>query len=156
MAFKRDAIRSDDGAILGATKSPIDTESGSLLNRTAETTDRQQIEKDYKSDSSNEGGGISTGAFIPQDMTVKLVRADSANWEIFLSFLYSLTLTFFGIFMGAWISNKNVTTSLEKTATISLGVISIILIFAWGSIKFKQKKSQIRISNKILESYKEE
>jgi len=153
MAFKREKIASDEKILLHPTVSPIEEEDQKILNRTSETTDSQQVQFDYAEESSVEGGKVDTGALIPRDMTVKLVRSESANWEVFLTFLYTFTLTFFGIFLGSWITKNLDSTLLEKIATIALGVISVVLIFAWALIKHNQRKSQVKIPGKILESY---
>jgi hypothetical protein len=101
--------------------------------------------------------GVDTGALIPRDMTVRLVRADSANWEVFLQALYSLLLTFFGIFLGGWINDAGSSaprfTGLEKTATVIFGVLALVLIGAWVVLKIKQHKKNVKIPYEILRSF---
>jgi hypothetical protein len=99
--------------------------------------------------------GVDTGALIPKDMTVRLVRADSANWETFLSCLYSMLLTVFGLFLGAWVSDSQSTTPkftlLEKIATVSFGLIALVLIAAWIFLKVRQHRRGIKIPYELLQ-----
>jgi len=118
--------------------------------------------------------GFDTGALLPRDMTVRLVRADSAGWEIFLSTLWSITLTIFGIYMGAWISlggSKAVATgspaptstpvqdlppafgAFDKVACVAFGLISLVLIGAWGFIKFRQGRKTLKVPYELLQRY---
>jgi len=153
MAFKRENIENSYPDI-GQTSSPLDKEKNIDDFSKAKTSDSFQVTQSYNSDSKSSNGQVDTGAFIPKDMTVKLVRADSANWEIFLSSLYSLTLTLFGIFLGVWISDfeqgNNSFGVLEKTATLAFLILSIILIVVWILIKVKQRKSGVKIPQNLL------
>lgn len=122
--------------------------------------------------------GFNTGAFLPKDMTVRLVRADSAAWEIFLSVFWSITLTVFGIYLGAWISVSNQTTAagatapvggsgtmpqnmpvnltqpvfdtLNKIACIGFGIVSLILLGAWVVLKIKQNSESLKVPLDVL------
>lgn len=100
------------------------------------------------------GSGFDTGAFLPKDMTVRLVRADAAAWEIFISVLYSFVLTAFGIFLGSWITDAHSQqpkfTSLEKAAVIILGVIALILAGAWVVIKYRQGRRALKVPLSVL------
>ncbi len=106
MAFKRENIE-NSFSISGQTSSPLDNEKSTESFQESKTSDSYDVTQNYNSDSESTSGKVDTGAFIPRDMTVKLVRADSSNWEIFLSSFYSLTLTLFGIFLGVLISVTN-------------------------------------------------
>jgi hypothetical protein len=106
MAFKREYIENSIPN-LGITSSPLDTQRVQTDFNNSKTSDSFQVSKVYNSSSESTKGKINMGTVLPSDMTVKLVRADSANWEIFITSLYSLTLTFFGIFLGCWISDAN-------------------------------------------------
>lgn len=156
MAFKRENIENSYSKV-GLTSSPLDSEKGADDLRESRTYDSFEVTQNYNSDSKSSIGQVDTGAFIPKDMTVTLVRADSSNWEIFLSSLYSLTLTFFGIFLGSWISaaekgDKSFSV-LEKTATLFFLGISIILMVVWISIKVRQRKGGVKIPQNILNSF---
>lgn len=121
------------------------------------TGDVRQIQREYRNDAqSKKGEQIDTGALLPRDMTVKLVRAESANWETFLQLLYSITLTLFGLFLGSWVSstNSNVSfTSLEVVATLSFGVLSLGLIGIWIALKIRQSKQGIKVPYDILNQF---
>ncbi len=121
-----------------------------------ETSDFKQIERQYGSDAESGLGGVSTGAQIPQDMTVKLVRAEAANWETFLSVLYSITLTFFGLFLGAWVTSSSAGknwTSLEVVATVAFGLISSGLVITWVVIKIRQQRHGAVLPYDVLNKY---
>jgi len=158
MAFKRENIENSE-SMLGQTASPLDIEKSKEDHRDLRTSDSYEVTQNYNADSESTSGNVDTGAFIPKDMTVKLVRADSSNWEIFLSSLYSLTLTLFGIFLGVWISDTqqggNGFSILEKIATLSFLFISILLIIVWIIIKVKQKKRGVKIPQEILNTFRE-
>ncbi len=128
----------------GSTKSPLES-TEEKIQHSSETSDSLKALEDYQQDSKSIEGSINTGAFIPKDMTVKLVRADSANLDFLLSTLYSLCLTFFGLFLGAWLTDANNFTNLEKTATIILGLLSVVLVGVWISLKVRQQKSSVLI-----------
>lgn len=148
-----------------------DTQSGDLLrnetlipddtgardtSKSYETSDFRQIERQYGSDAESGQGGFSTGAQIPRDMTVKLVRAEAATWETFLSVLYSITLTLFGLFLGAWVTSSSAGknwTSLEVVATISFGLLSAGLIIAWVVIKIRQQRHGVVVPYDVLNTY---
>lgn len=125
-------------------------------SRSHETSDFRQVEKQYSSDAESGRGGFSTGALLPKDMTVKLVRAETANWETFLSVLYSLTLTLFGLFLGAWVTTSSAGkswTSLEAVATVAFGLLSAGLMTAWGVIKVRQQHQGVVVPYEILNTY---
>lgn len=125
-----------------------------------QTADVDQIQRQYQSDAeSKKEDRIDTGALLPKDMTVKLVRAEAANWETFLQVLYSTTLTLFGLFLGSWVSasSKNITfTSLEVVATLSFGVLSFCLIIVWIILKVKQAKQGVKIPYDVINRFGEE
>ena len=125
-----------------------------------QTADVDQIQRQYQSDAeSKKEDRIDTGALLPKDMTVKLVRAESANWETFLQVLYSITLTLFGLFLGSWVSasSKNIKfTSLEVVATLSFGVLSSGLIIVWIILKVKQAIQGIKIPYDVINRFGEE
>ena len=105
MAIKRYPDATNEEIDKGGTSVP----SG-LANRDqaglSQTADIDQIQSQYQGDAeSNKAEHFDVGALLPRDMTVKLVRAESANWETFLLCFYSLTLTLFGIFFGSRISS---------------------------------------------------
>jgi hypothetical protein len=122
-----------------------------------QTADMNQIQRQYQFDAeSKKEDRIDTGALLPKDMTVKLVRAESANWETFIQVLYSITLTLFGLFLGSWVSaaNTNVSfTSLEVVSTFSFGIISLVLIVVWSILKIMQSRQGIKIPYDILNKF---
>ena len=92
-------------------------------------------------------------------MTVKLIRADSANWEIFITAFNSLTLTIFGIFLGVWISDSKQTIKtfsfLEKVATLFFLFISLVLIIIWIVMKINQSKKGVKIPQEFLNKFED-
>ena len=148
MAFKREHIESTYFET-GQTSSPLDSNNVQDLIE-SKTLDSKQISESYEKDPQTNEKQLDTGAFIPKDLIVKLVRADSANWEIFLSSFYSITLTFFGIYLGSWLSiseqGNSSFTVLEKSATFFFLFISIILIVIWIIVKVRQKKRGVKIT----------
>lgn len=156
MAFKRVNIENSYSET-GQTSSPLDIEKSAADFQESKTSDSFKVTHNYDSGSQSTSGHVDTGAFIPKDMTVKLVRADSSNWEIFLSSLYAITLTLFGIFLGVWISDvqqgSNSFSILEKIATLFFLGISIILIIVWIIIKVKQKKGGVKIPQNLLDTF---
>ncbi len=95
--------------------------------------------------------GIATGAVLPIDLRIKLVRADSSIWDMFLSILFSITLTLFGVFLGACLTKEGSNpvqqiTPLERTAMWFFGGISGVLIAAWGLIKYFQLRKGYTVS----------
>lgn len=158
MAFERIKIESVSSEI-GETSSPLDNER--IVDNSYEdrTKDSFQINQQYQLDSETTKGKISTGAVIPSDMTVKLIRADSANWEIFITAFMNLMLTLFGIFLGAWISDSNNPNPkfsfLEKLSTLFFLLFSLILIIIWIVIKVKQSKKGVRIPHEFLNNFEE-
>ena len=125
-----------------------------------QTADINQIEAQYGRDAeSNKDDKFDTGALLPKDLTVKLVRSESANWETFLSVLYSIMLTLFGLFLGSWISsskNNIQFSSLESVATFSFGLLSIGLIVVWIVLKVKQQKHGIKVPYDLLNTLSED
>ena len=158
MAFKRENIE-NSFSNSGQTSSPLDNEKSTESIQKSRTSDSFEVTQIYNLNSESTSGKVDTGAIIPIDMTVKLVRADSSNWEMFLSSFYSLTLTLFGIFLGVWISDSqqgiNSFSILEKVATIFFLVISVILIIVWVIIKVRQRKRGVKIPQNILNNFGE-
>ena len=102
--------------------------------------------------------GFITGAVIPQDLTVKFVRADSALWEILLASASSLFLTLFGVFLGAWMSSAPAVPAsqgvpavaaafgiYERIACFSFGGFAIIALGIWGVLKWKQCRAGVTV-----------
>jgi hypothetical protein len=104
--------------------------------------------------------GFDTGALLPRDMTVRLVRADSAGWEIFLSALYSLVLAVFGVFLGAWITDAQSQTPrftfFDKFACVIIGCIALVLAGAWVCLKIKQGRATLRVPLDLLKAFDED
>lgn len=142
-----------------STHSPI-SPSMSGADKDYQTSDPTQIQRQYQSEAeSKKEDKIDTGALLPKDMTVKLVRAESANWETFLQVLYSITLTLFGLFLGSWVSASGSNlkfTSLEVVATLAFGIISAGLIIVWAIFKVRQSRQGIKIPYDILSRFGED
>jgi len=155
MPIYRDPVRITDGDKVGATSAPQDdnTKDGS---KEFTTLDAEQIHSQYENDArSGPTDTFKTGAMIPSDMSVRLVRAESANWETFLSLMYSLCLTMAGIFAGSWASTKDFST-LEKFATIGFFSIAGILILVWVRVKVRLQKGGVNIPMNALQTFKDE
>jgi len=103
--------------------------------------------------------GLQIGAVLPEDMTVKLVRAESADAEIFLSVLYTFVVGLFGIFLGGWIADSQQTQPVmavwTKVACVMFGLISLVLVAAWFYIKIKQRRKTVKIPYQLLSNYEE-
>lgn len=155
MAINRSNETQSGDLLRNETLIPEDTAARDT-SKAHETSDFREIEKQYNNDAESGRGGFNTGALIPRDMTVKLVRAESANWETFLSILYSLTLTIFGLFIGAWVTSSSAgksSTSLEIVATISFGALSGGLIIVWAVMKVRQQREGVVVPYEVLSTY---
>jgi hypothetical protein len=130
------------------------------LTEENQTADIYQVEAQYNRDAeSNNNDRFDTGALLPKDLTVRLVRSESANWETFLSVLYSITLTLFGLFLGSWLSSSAASvkfTSLESVATIAFGFLSLALIIVWIILKVKQQRHGIKVPYNLLNTLTED
>jgi hypothetical protein len=156
MAILRSADTTNDSNEIVATHAP-ESAIPNQYSKRHQTADINQIQKEYTTDAiSLSVARIDTGALIPRDMTVKLVRAEVANWETFLQCVYSITLTLFGLFLGALISTPddgNQMSNLEITATISFGVISFCLICLWIYLKVQQSNQGIKVPYEMLNQF---
>ena len=152
MAIRRSEIQADsDDSGPTRTSAPDPRQEFELR---AQTQDSRQIQEDYD-EAASEGEGFHTGALLPRDMTVRLVRAETANWETFLSVLYSATLTLFGIFLGAGVAKRSTQTpfsTLEWAATWAFLVLSVVLLFCWGAIKLRAQRNVLKIPHSLLDS----
>lgn len=155
MAIKRSVKTTNNLVDDGGTSAPLELASRDQIT-ISQTADIKQVQTQYQQDAeSNKEDHFDTGALLPRDMTVKLVRAESANWETFLSCFYSITLTLFGLFLGSWVSSRSTNSNfsgLERIATIAFGVISILLIIVWITLKVRQQKHGIKIPYETLNS----
>lgn len=158
MAIRRSEGISNSSAEETATHAPSSALAQDYDQR-HRTGDVRQIQSEYRNDAqSKRGDRIDTGALLPRDMTVKLVRAESANWETFLQCMYSITLTLFGLFLGSWVSSSSSSisfTSLEVVATLSFGFLSLALIVIWVVIKIRQSKQGIKVPYDMLSQFSE-
>lgn len=98
---------------------------------------------------------VLTGAVLPSDMRIRLIRADSSAFDTILTVLFSITLTLFGIFLGAWITDSTKLSPLGKLATVSFGLLSLALIVWWIVIKVCQMKKGVTIPISLIESFKQ-
>lgn len=155
MAIKRFSETTNNYSEHSGTSLPDNAPSEGKIKE-HQTADRNQIEAQYEQDAeSNKDDKLDTGALIPKDMTVKLVRAESANWETFLSLLYSITLTLFGLYLGSWISTTNSSSSfssLEIVAIFAFGGLSLALIIIWVVLKVRQQRQGVKIPYDMLNS----
>ena len=159
MAIKRYSGTTTNYSDNSGTSVP-DNELSKGIVKEHQTADIDQIEAQYNRDAeSNKDDKFDTGALLPKDLTVKLVRSESANWETFLSVLYSITLTLFGLFLGCWISSNNNCvkfSNLESVAMIVFGVLSIGLIVVWAFLKVKQQRHGIKVPYDLLNTLSED
>jgi len=155
MAIQRFIDASTANASTGGTAVPPPSSTGAPLESlSSETADIGSIESGYKRDAETPTNGMDVGVRLPKDMTVKLVRADSAGMEIFLSILYSLALMVFGVFWGALIDRPaGQRTTLEISAVLIFGVLAGILLSALGVIKRNQRRSSVVIPTSALETF---
>ena len=134
----------------------------------ASNADETSCESENLSSNPQVGPGFLTGAVVPQDLTVKFVRADSALWEVLLSVASSLFLTCFGLLLGAWISSKSANESIAalqasaiqsgaiapsvlpeqfgvyaKASCILFGLLSLAALGIWGVLKVKQSRKGV-------------
>jgi len=155
MPIYRDPGRVTDEDKLGGTSAPQD-DNAKEGAKDYSTLGPREIADQYENDArSSESPGFKTGAMIPSDMTVRLVRAESANWETLLSVLYSLCLTLFGVFAGSWSSSDSFS-GLEKTATFGFLGLSLILIAIWATIKVRLQRGGVNVPLNTLGDLKED
>lgn len=95
---------------------------------------------------SSPSGACRTGAIIPEDMRVTLVRADSANLDTILSVFFSVIFGVFGIFLGALLTATTPATGLEKLAIWGFGVLGVAILGWWIYNKVKQSSGGVTIS----------
>lgn len=95
---------------------------------------------------------LMTGAVLPEDMRIKLIRADSSSFDTILTVFFSITLTLFGTFLGIWITDSVKTSSSEKVATVAFGGLSLALIIWWIVIKVTQMKKGVTVPISVLNS----
>jgi hypothetical protein len=84
-----------------------------------------------------------TGVMTPSDLTVRLVRSESASLETILSVLYSSFLGFFGVFLGTILQKQSQSTLMEVVATFAFGLASVTLLIWWICVKVKQTKDNV-------------
>jgi len=155
MAIKRHIEVSDGDKTSGKTNAPDDILVPLLPREKAKTSDVKGYKQSYQNEQEAKAGeGISTGAYLPQDMTVKLVRADSSNLELFFSIFYSLFLTLCGITSGAWIATPpdGTFSPWGKFATYAYGVLAIIFIALWIYLRISMYKKGVIVSNEFFKS----
>ncbi|MDN5292259.1 MAG: hypothetical protein PWQ06_2498 [Anaerophaga sp.] len=157
MAIKRFVDASNDESFVGGTQTPQQTNHQTLSSFKSGTGDERDVQSLYQQEAESETSDkIDIGTMLPKDLTIKLVRADTANWETFLSCLYSISLTLFGLFLGVIISRagtQSKTSLLEIIATAFLGIFSFILIGVWVGIKIRCQKGGVRIPHDVLKTF---
>lgn len=152
MAIARKTILSDTSEQVGATTIPSSLRNGYISNDD-QTTEASKVRKQYQEETFS--SEFTTGAVLPKDMTVKLVRADQEIWDTFLSIGFSITLTLFGIFLGSWLSMPEDLSKLELTAAVAFGCISLTLVGFWSRIKISRHKNEVIIPYELLNQYTE-
>ena len=96
-----------------------------------------------------------TGAVLPTDMRVRLIRADSSAFDTILTVLFSITLTLFGVFVGSWITDPTQMPKLAKVATVAFGLLSVALIIWWVVIKVCQMKKGVTVPLGMIEGLRQ-
>ncbi len=158
MAIKRFVDATNDDGFTGGTQIPQQAQShSSPAQKPIKTGDEREVQSQYQHEAeSKQIDKINTGTMLPKDLTVKLVRADTSNWETFLSCLYSFTLTLFGLFLGTLISRDSSQLSnpstLEIIATIVFGCLSLLLIGIWVCVKIRVQIGGVRMPHDVLDS----
>lgn len=157
MAFKRENIPNSTDNVTGATYSPGNSKDVLNKHLQDETTDIKNVGEEYTEEQKVASGKFHSGARVPADMTVKLVRADSSVTEIIVTSIYTFTMTFAGIFVGAWITactNEQDVHWAIVLSTIVLFIISAGLIIWYVSLKRKQSNDSILLPSSTFEEYK--
>lgn len=127
--------------------------SQSKVEPREQTSDNEQIQAQYKDDAqSNSGNVINTGAMMPKDMTVRLVRAEVSNLETLLQILYSITSALFFLFLGASINSTQTApmSELERLSTFSFGAITAILLISLVVLRLKQTSNAIHVPHDVF------
>ncbi len=106
------------------------------------------IEDYSRDDSISDDSGILAGTYLPQDMTVRLVRAENSNNDTILSILFSICLTVVGVFSGAFISYQTSATKptlLEKISLVFVSILAAVFLILWIVNKCKMNKKSILV-----------
>jgi hypothetical protein len=106
---------------------------------------RRPIAKDAISSDATWQPPIQTGAVLPTDMRIKLVRSDNSAFETSLTILFSITLTLFGVFLSPWITSPTQMVLIAKIGTLGFGGLSVLLIIAWAIIKINNAKRGVTV-----------
>lgn len=94
---------------------------------------------------------FTSGALLPKDMSVTLVRADTATLENILAIIYSITLGLFGVFLGAGMAESQTKfTALEQAATWVFGIASLGLAGGLIYLKIRQSRASVRVPYETL------
>jgi hypothetical protein len=158
MPIKRELITNELLDQSDVTKNPYMEITGNFDNSfKSQTSDRTLIDKKYKKESEEmASSGFEYGAVLPRNMTVSLVRSDNANWETIISFLFSLFLSFFMLFLAEYLPVPATGSSFSPLETLAiwiLGIFTLIFLITWIILKIKQQQSGVIIPMGILEKY---
>lgn len=93
---------------------------------------------------------ILTGAILPNDMRVNLVRAENAFMETLLTIFFSITLTLFGVFLGPWVTSPCGYPVLAMVGTIAFAGLSVLFLVFWIIIKVNNSKEGVTIPLNLL------
>ena len=133
MPIKREQIATDFTEKFEPTKNPSFEGTAELQERIElGTGDKKGVLNGYQKETEASGTDFHFGAVLPKDMTVSLIRADNASWEILISVLHSITLSFFMLFLGEFLATgekEYLFTTLEKIALGFSGGLILILTF---------------------------
>ena len=152
MVNKKPESPINDEIITGRTINPSFLTLKPKEDNVSKTSDFNDIQRNYKDQTgSSDNEGIDTGTYFPQDMSVKLMRAENATLETFLSVLQSITLALFCLFLTTSLSNNSCFTpsmsSMIIIATICLGISFLAFLFWWIYLKIQQHKHSVKVPN---------
>jgi hypothetical protein len=153
MAIKRNIVASNN-----SLQAPRDTAPDVLPSSHVEaeqTDDVRGYRNRYKSDTETTSDKtFKTGAILPQDMTVRLIKEEASNFELFLSIGYSLFMTVWSGFFGAWISSPK--ESFPASSQIAMWIflaIAVTFLVMWIIMRRTMHGRSIEMPIELLKSY---
>jgi hypothetical protein len=153
MAIKRNIVASSI-----SLQSPRDTAPDVLPSSHVEveqTDDVRGYKNRYRSDTETSSDKtFKTGAMLPQDMTVRLIRDDTSNLELLLSIGYSIFFTIWSGFFGAWISSSE--ESFPTSSRIAMWIflaVAVVFLVMWIVMRITMRGRSIKMPIELLRGY---